>query len=43
MYSRPPTSSNQGLTLVHCSPQREHILPHVLGCIAGFSDKNGSG
>jgi hypothetical protein len=33
----------QGLTLVHFSAQREHFLSHVVGCFAGFSDKNGSG
>jgi hypothetical protein len=32
----------QGLTLVHCSAQREHFLSHVVGYVAGFSDKNGS-
>jgi hypothetical protein len=39
----PPESYVQGLTLVHNSAQREHFLSHVLGCFAGFSDKNGSG
>jgi hypothetical protein len=33
----------QGLTHVHFSAQREHLLSHVMGCLAGFSDKNGSG
>jgi hypothetical protein len=33
----------QGLTLAHCYAQREHFLSPVLGCFAGFSDKNGSG
>ena len=36
-------SGRQGLTLVHFSAQREHSLSHVVGCFAGFSDKNGSG
>jgi hypothetical protein len=33
----------QGLTLVNISAKREHFLSHVVGCFAGFSDKNGSG
>jgi len=33
----------QGLTLVHFTAQRVHRLSHVLGCFAGFSDKNSSG
>ena len=36
-------TSRQGLTLVHLSAQREHFMSHVLGCFAGFSDRNGSG
>jgi hypothetical protein len=36
-------AEDQGLTLVHISAQREHFLCHVVGCFAGFSDKNGSG
>jgi len=39
----PAAAFIQGLTLVHFSAQREHILPHVLGCFAEFSDQNGSG
>ena len=39
----PASASGQGLTLVHLSAQREHLLFHVLGCFASFSDKNGSG
>jgi hypothetical protein len=42
MFFALPTST-QGLTLVHFSAQREHFLSHVVGCLAGFSDKNGSG
>jgi hypothetical protein len=36
-------ADGQGLRLVHLSAQREHFWSHVLGCFAGFSDKNGSG
>ena len=31
-------TEHQGLTLVHCSAQREHFVCHVVGCFAGFSD-----
>jgi hypothetical protein len=42
---RPAAASpgEQGLTLVHSPAQREQLLHHVIGCLAGVSDKNGSG
>ena len=37
------SAAAQGLTLLHFSAQCEHFLSHVVGCFAGFSDKNSSG
>ena len=37
------SAGSQGLTPVHFLAQREQFLSHVVGCFAGFSDKNGSG